>query len=103
AEGLDRLYCPHEFQVGGKRILVRTLNSAWTSRKKEGRMLMLPLKYLAERFPVQDNPAVAVTAIHHPYNWFEPENARALRKLLEESSDVILTGHEHSSSTYVKT
>jgi len=103
AEGLDRLYCVHEFQVSGRPIVVRALNSAWTSRKQETRMLTLPVKHLVEKFPVAANSAVAITAIHHPYNWFEPDNARALRKLLEESSDVILTGHEHSSSTYTKT
>jgi hypothetical protein len=102
AEGLDRLYCRHEFQVSGEPILVRTLNSAWTSRKQESRMLMLPVRHLAEKFPVTVTPALAITAVHHPYNWFEPDNARILRKLLEESSDVILTGHEHSSSTYTK-
>lgn len=102
-QGLDRLYCHHKFQVGGKDILVRTLNSAWTSRIPESRDLTLPVRYLTETFPATPEPAMAITAIHHPYNWFEPSNGRALRKLLEESSDLILTGHEHSSSTYTKT
>jgi hypothetical protein len=33
--------------------------------------------------------------MHHPYNWLEPMNARAVRRAMEESSDIILTGHEH--------
>ena len=102
-QGMARLYCAHDFEVAGRRILVRTLNSAWASRMPESRTLMLPVTYLADHFPVSPEPAVAITAIHHPYNWFEPNNGRALRRLIEECSDVILTGHEHSATTYTKT
>jgi calcineurin-like phosphoesterase family protein len=102
-EGLDRLYKIHEFNVGDKRIVVRTLNSAWASTIPESRTLVLPVATLQDKLKVSPEPAVSITTLHHPYNWFEPNNARALRRLLEEISDVILTGHEHSASTYVKT
>jgi hypothetical protein len=103
AEGMDRLFSAHEFQVAGKPILVRMLNSAWTSRIHESRELTLPAQYLAAKFATSVAPAVTITTLHHPYNWFEPNNGRALRRLLEESSDLILTGHEHATSSYTKT
>jgi UDP-2,3-diacylglucosamine pyrophosphatase LpxH len=101
--GLDRLVYVHQVTVGNKQILVRTLNSAWASRIPESRTLMLPLNILSKRFAVQAAPAIVITTLHHPYNWFEPTNGKGVRKLLEETSDIILTGHEHSASTYIKT
>ncbi len=101
--GLDRLQCTHIFAIADKRIEVRALNSAWGSQIPESRNLMLPMNYLSNCINGEGTSALAITMLHHPYNWFEPNNARALRKLLEESSDIILTGHEHSASTYTKT
>src|SRR5262249_50078699 len=45
-----------------------------------------------------DNGATVVSAFHHPYQWLEPVNGRAFRGRIEESSDLVLTGHEHSAT-----
>ncbi|MBA4067301.1 MAG: hypothetical protein C0501_27050 [Isosphaera sp.] len=102
-KGLARLYAEHDLTVAGRRVVFRLMNSAWLSRMRESRALMLPVPYLAPRFKTAPAPDLVVTAFHHPYNWFDPTNATALRKLLEEQSDVIVTGHEHSADTYTKT
>jgi UDP-2,3-diacylglucosamine pyrophosphatase LpxH len=102
-KGLERLYAEHELIVAGKRVVFRMLNSAWLSRKQESRSLMLPIPFLAPHFGSEQAPDLAVSAFHHPYNWFEPNNAHALRELLEAASDVIVTGHEHAAATYTKT
>jgi hypothetical protein len=41
--------------------------------------------------------------IHHPYNWFNADNAREIRAELENQSDLILTGHEHDAGAFTKT
>lgn len=99
----DRLHSGHEITVAEKKVVFQMLNSAWLSRKDEGRSLMLPVPFLTSRFKGGAVPDVVVTTLHHPYNWFEPNNAHALRRLLEEGSDVIITGHEHAADTYAKT
>ena len=64
---------------------------------------MLPVPFLAPKFKATPAPDLVVTAFHHPYNWFDPTNAQELRRLLEDQSDVIVTGHEHSADTYSRT
>jgi hypothetical protein len=40
--------------------------------------------------------------LHHPYNWLAASNGRDLRRLIEATSDIVLTGHEHESCAYTK-
>jgi hypothetical protein len=101
--GLAKLYAEHEVSVAGRKVVFRLMNSAWLSQMHESRSLMLPVQFLAPKFKAAPAPDLVVTAFHHPYNWFDPTNAQALRNLLEEQSDVIVTGHEHSADTYTKT
>lgn len=102
-KGLERLYSEHKLEFSGKKVIIRAINSAWLSRIQESRMLMLPVKYLASRFASGQTADMALTTFHHPYNWFEPNNAQLFRKLVEETSDIIVTGHEHTSNTFTKT
>jgi len=41
-----------------------------------------------------------VSVLHHPYNWFQSGSARELRRVIEASSDLVLTGHEHDCDSY---
>jgi hypothetical protein len=89
----DRLYYEYLFRFGAETVLVRCLNTAWASRLKEQpATLYFPEDLLA---PPTAEHTLVLTVMHHPYNWLLPENARALRKRVEEVCDIILTGHEH--------
>jgi len=81
----------------------RLVNSAWmsTPNEKQG-SLLFPTQLLES--PERDGPLpnLVVTLLHHPYNWFESSNARALRTELEATSDIVLTGHEHEIDEYLK-
>jgi predicted MPP superfamily phosphohydrolase len=85
---------------GGGSIYFLCVNSAWMSTLNEiqGR-LFIP----AATLPSPDNDAIVITLLHHPYNWFESNNARTTRQHIEAISDVVLTGHEHDAVTYSKT
>jgi hypothetical protein len=43
---------------------------------------------------------MVITCFHHPYGWIESNNAREFKRLVETTSDIILTGHEHESGYY---
>ncbi len=43
-----------------------------------------------------------ITAFHHPYPWFSPETMPHFKQIVEQTSDVIVTGHEHNPSIYLK-
>jgi len=83
----------------GVRIAFRCLNTAWMStlREEQGRLF----------FPTSSVPDIAhadvrVTLMHHPYPWFQSGNARELRRGLEDTSDLVLSGHEHDYDEFAK-
>jgi hypothetical protein len=86
----DRLSWTRKFQATSGSITVRCLNTAWLSQREELRRLYFPVSLVSETSSDTD---LALTLLHHPYNWLEPDNARALRKALETTSDLLLTGH----------
>lgn len=89
----------YEYRIGDEDVpdvLIKCLNSAWLSQlhEKPG-SLFFPV----DQLPVDGRSAgLVVTMLHHPYNWFSQTNARALKKRLESTSDILLTGHEHDFS-----
>jgi Calcineurin-like phosphoesterase len=85
-------------------ITFQLINSAWMSTRKEQQgKLLFPLQFLPTNHEPAIHPNAVITMFHHPYNWFEANNARDFRKAIELTSDVILTGHEHEDSHYLKT
>jgi hypothetical protein len=100
SEFISRLWYDYKFDVGGCELVMRVLNTAWMSERNETpAKLAYPLDCLPA--PV-DAGAIAVTVFHHPSNWLSPENARAFRKAVGATSDLVLTGHEHDAGNYVK-
>lgn len=96
----NRLYYEYRFAIGGRNVLFRCYNTAWMSRLQESQgQLVYPLDKAAGK---HDGFDLTVSLLHHPYNWLQNENARALRKHVEEASDVILTGHEHDQTHTVR-
>ena len=92
----ERLYRESEYEVGTHKIRFHLYNTAWVSRLHESPgTLYYPVSVASEADSPSRPVDVAVSVLHHPLNWLEPGNARSLRSLLERTSDVILTGHEH--------
>src|SRR6202020_2876488 len=68
-------------------------NTAWLSRKHELQSkLFLPIDAI-EASPVEAD--VCVSVFHHPYNWLDANNYRLLKDAVEQTSDIVFTGHEH--------
>lgn len=91
-----KLYYEAALELGDYAVLFRCLNSAWLSKQHEAPgSLNYPVDLLPEG-PTEHSLVVSV--MHHPYNWFRPNVARQLRTRLERTSDIIITGHEHTHS-----
>jgi hypothetical protein len=91
------------FMHGDRRCLkTLCLNTALLSQKEErqGR-LYFPLQALDEANGAEAE--LVVTLMHHPYTWIESDNGLKLQARLERISDMVLTGHVHVESAYVKT
>ncbi len=75
-------------------------NTAWVSQKKESQgKLVFPLHAIP---PIDTSNQVVVSIFHHPYNWLDASTSRAFRHSIEETSDVVMTGHEHDSEVYTR-
>ncbi len=100
---LSRTYTQEIYDLPQGTVEVRLLNSAWMSTVEEQQgNLLFPVELLQSDKDVSPAADLVVTMLHHPYDWFEVTNARALRNEIEATSDVILTGHEHEGDFYTK-
>lgn len=83
----------------GHNINFHCYNTAWCSLKSESKSQIgkkiFPVHYV-EKILQEENNDLTVSIFHHPYNWLNPDNMRAFRDFVENTSDIILTGHEHS-------
>lgn len=96
----NRLIYSHSFPVNDKKIRVNCFNTAWISTNPElPAKLVFPISIIdADSAPSE----IVISVFHHPYNWLAPENAKLFRHHIEATSDVVMTGHEHESSVFVK-
>ena len=99
ASPTDRLFWSREFETASGKVTVRCLNTAWVSQMEEAPELTFPVALVSQDVPESE---LVLTILHHPYNWIQPDNARALKKAVETTSDLVLTGHEHEGDAYTK-
>ncbi len=96
-----QLYNERSVSVAGKTVVFRCFNTAWMSelQEKQGR-LFFPIHLVNDGGDSQADLVVAL--LHHPFRWFESDNARSFKKHVEANTDIILTGHEHVHDRYRK-
>ena len=92
----ERIYYERELALDGHRIRFQCHNSAWMSQLHEepGRLLF-PVSLASSKDSPSRDVTVAVSMIHHPFNWYAPTNSRSFHEFIERTSDLVLTGHEH--------
>lgn len=94
-ENVSHLSYSMKYSIDGYKIQFNCFNTAWMSKLHETQgALVFPLNQLHEVVTESD---ISISVFHHPYNWLQAANAREFRDFVEKSSDLILTGHEHSS------
>lgn len=90
------------FVIGDKSVVFQLVNSAWMSTKTEHQGQLLVPALLLKRHPSFEQAAAVVSIFHHPYNWYNADSAQMFRQHIEQTSDLILTGHEHAPDKYSK-
>ncbi|MGD9746634.1 MAG: metallophosphoesterase [Verrucomicrobiales bacterium] len=96
------LHWEYVVETPNAKIQFRCFNTAWMSvlHEKQGG-LHFPDSVLQSDQWTEKNDFV-VSIFHHPYNWMPPASYRRFRAAIEETSDLILTGHEHEPDHYQK-
>lgn len=91
-----RLSYKYDLSDGNEKVIFLCYNTAWLSQRRESQgRLFFPSQ--AAKLD-QDDSALVISSFHHPYNWLESNTARAFRDNVESIADLILTGHEHTTS-----
>lgn len=93
-----KLFKSYLFNLEDFSIVFNCFNSAWISslEEKPG-TLNYPIKRNVEYLSNLKSDLI-ISTIHHPKNWYSPNNSREIGTVLEKYSDIILTGHEHVST-----
>ncbi|HHT9138208.1 MAG TPA: metallophosphoesterase family protein, partial [Candidatus Wunengus sp. YC60] len=87
------LYYKQNITLGYYKIQFNCYNTAWMSQKDEKQhQIIFPIDLIKTN---NDKFDIVLSVFHHPYSWFEIENGKNFQKYAEQTSDIILTGHEH--------
>ena len=95
------LHWEYEIIHEGFSIEFRCFNTSWMSQLHETQGALHVPDVVSQRSN-QHSGDYIVSVFHHPYNWMPSESFRRFKSVVEESSDLILTGHEHEADHYQK-
>jgi predicted MPP superfamily phosphohydrolase len=99
----DRL-CKTELVVLKEaRIQVNLYNTALLSQRSEIQgTLRVPTAIFDSKIQSAPDAALSIAVLHHSHAWFESENGLQFRRHLDDSADLILSGHQHFDHAYIK-
>ena len=86
-------------KAGSKTILFRLFNTAWmSSLREEQNSIVMPIEMIAQESIDAD---FVISLFHHYYSWLAPacDNKSRFRKNIIKTSNIVLFGHEHTSSS----
>jgi len=99
----DRLWGSHSFQFDQHHLRFQLFNTAILSKRhNEQGTLSVPINDI--RMASQGGPDsdLVVTVFHHPYTWLQADISIQFRAVVENSSEIVLTGHQHVEHAYDK-
>ena len=91
----NRLAWKTSISVEGKQVGVRCLNIAWMSELKERQGTLVYPPSAVTPFKLNKDADLAITILHHPFNWLGQSTYRAFQTIVRRESHLIFTGHEH--------
>ena len=88
---------------GVQKFCFNIFNTAWLSQINERQGgLVFPNHLINVDIEKLASCAFSMSVFHHPDNWLDSNNAIEFKKLTEENSDIILSGHEHHREVFFK-
>ncbi len=73
-------------------------NTAWMSLPDKGHGDILFPTHLITETTADESADLVFALLHHPYHWIRSDVSKAFCETIESTSNIIITGHEHSSS-----
>jgi hypothetical protein len=92
-----------ELNVDSHIFYFNVFNTAWLSQKHEDQGGLAFPTHLINCDPEELSQGVfSASVFHHPENWLDSNNAIEFRRITEQNSDIILSGHEHYREVFYK-
>lgn len=89
-------------KIKGITIRINSFNTAFLSQREElAGSLALPRAIIEDAVQPDSTADLTVSIYHHSENWLEPAFRRVFRKVIESTSDVVFTGHEHEQDYHL--
>ena len=93
-----KLWNEYEFIINEKIIRVSAINAAWMSRIPEQQgQLVFPITLFNK--VLEEHSDIRLALLHQPLNWYCQKSYHPLRQSLRTHANIILSGHEHLSSS----
>ena len=97
----DELLRIIQYKYEKYNIIFNCYNTAWMSlSKNHSDKMYFPIERYSAHFDKKAD--IVISVLHHPLNYQNSADYKSIMRHLENTSDIILTGHEHVSSKYVK-
>jgi hypothetical protein len=92
-----------ELSFDSHTFYFNVFNTAWLSQKQEDQgALVFPTHLINCETEKLSKGAFSASVFHHPENWLDSNNAIEFRRITEQNSDIILSGHEHHREVFYK-
>ena len=95
----NNIFSRYEYNVCSYKIAFNAYNLAWASKKKEIQAnIIYPSDILDKNYISNEDFDVTISIFHHPLHWLKHDNIREFKELINSTSNIVMTGHEHTFS-----
>jgi len=89
-----------DYSIGQFNIIFNCYNTAWLSQKQKNTPIFFPIRRYSQEY-FRHKADLRISLLHHPYTWVPYTNSRDVKRHIEDTSDLVLTGHEHIPSNAI--
>lgn len=97
----NKLLYRYEFDLkNGEKISFNSYNFSFMSQKKEKQADLIFPMHLIDYKKILSNKnssRLNISLFHHPLHWLKHTSIRDFTEFINESSDIVFSGHEHTS------
>ncbi|MDD2657303.1 MAG: metallophosphoesterase [Candidatus Pacebacteria bacterium] len=95
----NKLLTRYEYKIDKYLFVFNSYNLAWISKRDESQSnIVFPTNLFEKNNLLSDDIDLTISLFHHPLHWLEHQNIRLFKELINSTSNIVLTGHEHTHS-----
>jgi len=92
----NNIFSRYEYNIDTYKIAFNSYNLAWVSKKQESQSKVIyPTGNINKGLISNEDYNLTISLFHHPLHWLEHSNMRSFKELVNSTSNIVLTGHEH--------